>query len=82
MNKPVRAQVKDDLPAVDSGDDEDDGEEWSSGVESLGEESEGILSDDDEGEDDNKVGNGASPPVMKSLPLSTFENSSSNVFTT
>lgn len=51
MNKPVRVQVKDDLPALDSGDEEDEdeeAEEWSSGIESLGEDDEDDVSDEED----------------------------------
>ena len=50
MNKPIRVAVKDDLPSLDSDGDEDDGEEWSSGMESLGEE----ASDDEEEEEEEE----------------------------
>ena len=50
MHKPVRAAVKNDLPALDSDSEADNGEDWSSGVESLGEDDEDdeALWDDDE----------------------------------
>jgi nucleolar complex protein 3 len=53
MHKPVRAEVGDDLPSLESDDDEDNGEEWTPGLESLGEEDEDALSDQDEEEEDD-----------------------------
>ena len=53
MHKPVRVQVKDDLPALESDDEEDDAQEWSSGLDSDRDEDEDAISDeDDEAADD------------------------------
>ncbi|KIP09121.1 hypothetical protein PHLGIDRAFT_116684 [Phlebiopsis gigantea 11061_1 CR5-6] len=49
MHKPVRTAVKDDLPALDSDSEADNGQDWSSGIESLGEDDDGeALSDSEE----------------------------------
>ena len=72
MHKPVRAPIEDDLPSVDSDDEDDDGAEWSSGVEISDNELDshdpsGLSedSDDNEDEDGGSSGSSRAPPRRK-----------------
>lgn len=53
MHKPARAPIKNDLPSLESDDEGDDGEEWSSGVELSEDDVDSKdLSDEEDDEDD------------------------------
>lgn len=56
LHKPARVTIKDDLPSINSDDEEEDGEVWSSDVELTQDEEEG-SSEEDESEDDDSSHN-------------------------